>query len=567
MCGGGLVIRENDVQFNLTNNPWINNGLVRLALEIDIFSDDVAVDFTENKITFMDVKAEKILKNVEKVINDLATQGTYNFNSNLKILKKYTNSSYSSPKNFPTEKKDKKKKIKIPKKERDLVEKEMQNVNLSSKEKIWKQRSSYIGSRTNKYFDIGLNFESQRLYDLFKENITDKNIKDNCPICGSPSRKLISKLKMQQSINPLAGEHHNNVVEEYSHSKNSFTSADIRKKIRGCPKCVLASHISLFDYYIPFFISSRTTSLALPLTQNLEVLKKTINNLSIRNQFIDFSDPGVTSYWTNIKNLPSPSISAAVLALLHNIKNEYREKKLDSNKVFFEVIEEDFVGLTDWILFTNDSSFYRIKSSEKIYDLFEQHEIDGEKVYFLTDLLGNFKLNNLPDYTIENFYNSILTLDIEKFTKTMFLISKKYMDDKSILFGKLLRAFKLWNKIYLDKIFKEVIKMDDEIKEACRDIAKSVGKNFSEDVSILTKFAYASGPDEFKEALEDANFRLAKQSIDKKVSQIFVNEGSLSLLYEALEEKKYFDDLKNYFVSFMSVNVISSNYTPKGDNE
>ena len=55
----------------------------------------------------------------------------------------------------------------------------------------------------------------------------------------------------------------------------------------------------------------------------------------------------------------------------------------------------------------------------------------------------------------------------------------------------------------------EATMLNDNLRDACKNVGKTIGKGFREDVGMLTKFAYSSGPDEFKKALEDASFRLA----------------------------------------------------------
>jgi hypothetical protein len=82
----------------------------------------------------------------------------------------------------------------------------------------------------------------------------------------------------------------------------------------------------------------------------------------------------------------------------------------------------------------------------------------------------------------------------------------------------------------------------------------------------MTKFAYASSTREFKMALEDAIFRLAKKSALDKNESNYVSEDSLKIIFDSLNSEQ-FSDIKNNFVSFMSVSAISKNYqNNKGGN-
>ena len=79
---------------------------------------------------------------------------------------------------------------------------------------------------------------------------------------------------------------------------------------------------------------------------------------------------------------------------------------------------------------------------------------------------------------------------------------------------------------------------------------------------MLTKFGYASSAVEFKNALEDAAFRLAKKAALEGTTKNWIDQEALSLLFNALD-KQEFAELKNYFVSFMSAQVIVANYKQK----
>lgn len=560
-----------EITFSITSNPWINNGLARLAVELEReYPNEKVVQLLENNIHVDNKKLkrgnnEDWLNVFSKIIHDLAA-GTYNFNSNLKRLNRYANGDYTSKKKYPQTKKDMKNEIKdIPLEQRKLVKRETKS-EVQKNESIWKQRTSYMGSRGNYYLSKGLNFEEEKLADDLKENINNNPNKDSCPICGSKSIKLLRRFEVKQSFNPLAGEHHNNILDGFSHGKNNFTETHSRRKNLGCPKCLFLSYVSLFDYYIPFFTLESETHLALPKTQNLETLKKIVNNLSIDGQYIDFDKQSTIGYGKNIKSLPHKSKSASILALLHNIKNKYRKTESDIEELLdFQKIEKDeFTELTDWILFTKSYNFETISSSEDIYTLFEEEQLEnGEKVYLVPDLLRNFNIRNVDKNMVEKFYRSILKLDIRSFSECLFYLAKKHLSDKSTLYGRIGFALKLWKNIFLDKMMEVPMDMNERNKKACRKIARTIGENFKEDVGVLTKFAYSSEPKEFKEALEDSSFRLAKMSSDSDNSKVFVDDDSLQRVYEILEEEEKFDDFKNYFVSFMSIYVISANYTPK----
>lgn len=121
--------------------------------------------------------------------------------------------------------------------------------------------------------------------------------------------------------------------------------------------------------------------------------------------------------------------------------------------------------------------------------------------------------------------------------------------------------FYLFEILFLPRILEVSTMLDEPLKNACRELAKSIGRGFSKDVGMLTKFAYASGPEDFKQALEEASFRLAKKSALEDESY-YIGEESLSTIFGSLEPND-FQDIKNYFVSFMSISVLAANYKKK----
>lgn len=120
----------------------------------------------------------------------------------------------------------------------------------------------------------------------------------------------------------------------------------------------------------------------------------------------------------------------------------------------------------------------------------------------------------------------------------------------------------LFTELFLKKIMGESTMLEDDIKDACKSVGKTIGKGFSEDVGMLTKFAYSSGPDEFKKALEDASFRLAKISALDTNKSFYLDANYLEILMNSMNNDN-FNDLKTYFVSFMSSYVLSENYRKK----
>ena len=552
------MTENSSITFYLTNNAWINNGLVRLAQTLEHnFESKVSVQFKGNSVELKSLdKGKSIHEMISEALHSLAAYGTYNFNGELKILNRELKQSYKPPKGYPETQKDLDGKIEISKEEIDILKK--RGVTDTKKErKIWKARNSYLALTSKEtYFVSGLKFESTEDYTNLVEIKDGKRI---CPLCGAPTNKLSTSPLF---LNPLSGEHHNNEIEGVSNN--------IRKKVDPCPRCATLCYFSLFDYHIPFvYISMKETDLVFPNTLNLDILKKISNNLSISGQHIDFKGDTCTSYGTNIKSLPARSKSASMLALMHNIRNEYHREEPTQSITFQKITETEFKEIVDWLFMSKDARFSTIKADEKIYQLLDpvKDPKTESDIHLVPDILCNIRLNKLDEVQIDNFYNSILTLNVEKLAKSLFIINKQYIDNP----GSIKIEFRpegspvlqLLTDVFIEKIFEVATMLDKQTKDASKDVAQSIGKNFSKDVGMMTKFAYASGPDEFKKALEDASFRLAKSSAAEDGSKYFINANNLESLYSALEKKESFADIKNYFVSFMSVYALQQNYSKK----
>ena len=149
-----------ELTFNITNNPWLNNGLVRLTYELRRhFSSEVQIEIQNNSVTLISNTEKDLIDYISEVIRFLAAYGTYNQGQVFKLINKYLNGSFVTPKPFPDEKGDGKKKVNVSKELRDGLKEKGINRSFQSSEQIWKMRISYLGSEAN-YLNFGLDFSS-----------------------------------------------------------------------------------------------------------------------------------------------------------------------------------------------------------------------------------------------------------------------------------------------------------------------------------------------------------------------------------------------------------------------
>lgn len=548
-----------EITFYSTNNAWANNGLVVMAQIMRNYEEEIKVIWDDDNISFKSFD-KPITDYIAQAIQTLAGKGTYNFSTAFKLLNnnEEIGSSYQPPKEYPTQKGEAKgETIEITDTDRKFLKKN-KITDYKKKQQVWKMRMNYFGTEKN-YLDIGLNFKN---HSSFKKLISYEKSKNICPLCGVPSKSLIDS---SQSFNPLFGEHHNNELDGIS--------SDIRKKSKICPKCATLCYFAVFDYYIPFYRTKGNKGksyLSIPNTIELDILRKISNNLSLKGQFIDFSDASCTSYSTNIKNLPVISNSASLLTLLHNIKNEYHsENEIKDLTMSFEPMKKDeFKKISEWLIISSNYRITHVESDEKVYGILEPFEDpkNGLDVYLVTHFLNRFSFNIFNENEVEKFFNGILTLDPKKISEGLFRISKESISNINKMWVKNQAQnsapLYLFTELFLGKIMGESTMLEDNLKDACKSVGKTIGRGFSADVGILTKFAYSSGPNEFKKALEDASFRLAKISALDNNKNFYLDANHLETLMNSIDQSN-FSDMKTYFVSFMSAYVLSENYSKK----
>ena len=484
---------------------------------------------------------------ISNTLHNFAIKGTYNLNQSLKIINLNNQlSNYDFQK--PTEDRENRRTIEILPNEIEYLKTEKHN-NAAREQQIWKERLSYISNYGN-YLKYGIEYHHKN--EEYKKLIKLEFSKESCSFCN-----LFYKLSnIKASFNPLVGEHHNNKIDGIDKSPTG------RLNIKICPICFTASLFSLFNSYIPFFQigqgNKRKTILALPKTVEVNVLKKIVNNLSLSSQYIDFNKPQNYFYSTNIKNSVHNNYAGSLISLLNNILNFYQEEEVTEDSLY-KVTEEEFTEIAEWIFVEKGSrKIKHIKANNKIYNILKPITLEttGEEIT-LINAIKRFPFGRALENDIENFYTGIIKIDIKKIADSMFIFSKQSLKQQQ---SPNIRNLKVFKDYFIELIAKEVIMLENDKKKAIKDISETIAKGFCNEIGMLTKFAYSTDNKDFKSALEEALFKLAKVSILEKKIQ-YVDKEKLEILFDILEDKNSFSDIKNYFICFMSLQVIIKNYS------
>jgi glutaminase len=109
-----------EMTLNITNNSWINTGLIALAQNLrGWFEDKVDLEFHEDYISISG-REEELYNSISQALHNLAAEGTYNFSTAFKIINNDVNANYTKPKPYPDKKGDGKVSIEIFDSERKL---------------------------------------------------------------------------------------------------------------------------------------------------------------------------------------------------------------------------------------------------------------------------------------------------------------------------------------------------------------------------------------------------------------------------------------------------------------
>lgn len=534
----------NEIIFRVTNEPWTNLGILTLSQELSRQNMDVQIAYQKDSIS---LKSEKnLFEIISDALHNFVLKGTYNLNQSLKIINLNNQlSNYDFQK--PTEDREKRENIEILSNEVRYL-KEKKHNDTARKQQIWKKRLSYISNYGN-YLKYGLKYRQSAEYKKF---IRLEPGKENCSFCNL----FYKVINLKASFNPLVGEHHNNKIDGIDQSATG------RLNIKICPICFTASLFSLFNSYIPFFQTGqgdkRKTILALPKTVEVNVLRKIVNNLSLGSQYIDFNKPQNYFYSTNIKNSVHNNYAGSLITLLNNVLNFYHEEEVTEESLY-EITEEEFPEITEWVFINKDSKKVKhIKANNKIYNILKPITLETTKEKItLVDVIKMFPFGSALENDIENFYTGILKVDIKKIADSLFIFLKqsfKQQQNPNIL------NLKVFKEYFIELIAKEVIMLEDDKKKAIKNIAETIAKGFYNEIGMLTKFAYSTDNKDFKFALEEALFKLAKKSILEGKTQ-YVDQEKLEIFLDILEDKNSFSDIKNYYICFMSLQVIIENYS------
>lgn len=542
------------LKFTITNNVWLNNGLARLTYEMsNLFHNEVSINRNGNSVEFASNTEKEIYFYLNGVIKYLS-RGTYNYSQLVKLVNKELNYSYSPPHEYPQNKKDAGKKTTIPNELIRQIKKLGYKKDSDTKNQDWKMRMSYLGKEVN-YLKYGLNFSGINIDPPFKlkneENIykklqTNENVKNLCPCCGRLSKNMLDN---KQFFNPILNEHNNNEIDG--------CSSDSKRRLKLCPNCATLGIISLFDKFIPFYYSNKNTVLALPNVYDLNILEKIVNNLSLSSQFIDFSDPQITNYNTNILNLNNvESNSLALLNLLNNILNNFSQNPTEN--LFNIFFEKELIELVDWIFFTKESfMFERIKAHSNIFNILKKQKNPktNEEIYLVNDFFNRISFRGCSPYQIDNFFKSFLDLDYNSISIGLFDMVKSdvYFYNNSLF---------LFKEIFLEQIMGEILMLDKNFKKACKSIAETIGRAFYKDIGLMSKFAYATDINVFKDCIEESFFLMAKKVALDSDKIYYSNKDELMIFFEGLSEEN-FNETKSYFVSFMSSYALYQKFLEK----
>ncbi len=244
-----------------------------------------------------------------------------------------------------------------------------------------------------------------------------------------------------------------------------------------------------------------------------------------------------------------------MLSLLNNIQNNFSKEQVGDIFQMLSTIE--LMEIVDWIFIKKGSfSINRIKANNNVYKILKpQLDKNDGKMYLVNDILNRNNFDGFSMYKIEKFFKSLLELDDKSLSKSLFEMVKSDVKFFNIYYFK---------ELFLNQIFGEIFMLDEEFKKTCKSISETIGKSFYQDISLLSKFAYATDDKMFKEYIEEAFFLMAKKAISDQDIAYHCNK-ELEIFFNGLNETN-FKETKSYFVSFMSSSALYNKYMNKQED-
>ena len=382
----------------------------------------------------------------------------------------------------------------------------------------------------------------EEIDDFFQQHLapSPKNAKP-CPLCNRTAEKTFN---MRQNRNPFFNQHHATKVRGYG-------SIGVQEM---CPTCNLLSLYSLIQtQWFPFYVSENKTDILLPELNDLLSLDHLMKKLG--ENLLDLHDPNETDYTSNIRSLPNHSLYISLLAIYH-LFNEQKDELASLDR-------RTQHSLTSWIIArygvdrsVNFREFYRIDVHDDLFQLTDELPYgDKQKGKLLKQFFHEVRTDE-PRF-LEQIAKGIVKQNLTLINDGLFLWFKQ-------LKRKPKKQWMSWTAYtffvdFLSFMLVEVMGIVNEaLQQDIRALGQAIGKHCAGDLALLTKLNTAASVQSFKQALNEAFFKMVKmvhqtKSHPEQQKQLFhIRTESLHHILEVLTEENVVD-LRNTIMLFANL--------------
>ncbi len=566
----------NIITFNITNDPWINNGIIlftqmvsnlsSILKPLEVNSHQISLKFDET--LDRNYIAEIIFKQIGiPLINKIFTLTTP-----VKII----NRKFESTINKIT---DKNGFIKID-----------ESINFTDEQSQFLQEKNIKNDKNSEIVRVRFNFlglkkEFNKLQTEFKNDfvkiLDQENISKNSKICVICSSPYFKGDKLRQVIVPFLSGHHNLNIRGISGSTYD---------LEGCPKCVLMGKLSLLDSNLIFTRigkgKNKITYIFLPIFTDFKLLNHFKNNLSNRIGLYDWDDPEWEYYNTNVKNIQNIDPRNILLTIYCRIVNNWSPeiKNMVLNSFFDDFIKISPIEsvkreLTNWaVIEVNKGQIVSIKG--KIYHI-NWFVFDLVKKFSFQKRITPYKSTESAEIAYETNETSICELISKIKSPEVLKIPEKIanaiiFNDFRALVNVFFESYKQNKKnirypitgfieylIYYLKV-KNVELKEDKIK-AIRTLSFTIASALYRDVGLISKLYNATSRPELKNVLSEMLFRLYKNTIKEESQSISPDKYERLLNLIESENWKEIQSLLVAFVCIYSINKMNKEDIKKNE--
>jgi hypothetical protein len=363
-----------------------------------------------------------------------------------------------------------------------------------------------------------------------------------CDYCGREYPKKY-KFTLDQSRDPFTNQHHNAKVRGYNASVTKYYI---------CPQCALIFLLSSLETHYPYVMQGKAVNVFLPKTADLKTLgnlhskfKDKLRNEHIRQRPSDLT-PEYLNYSNNLPKLKQGNLDLALVGIYYALQQEFGKKVKGFNP------RKEYGGLQEWILMPFEkgknvifSHFINIKPGSNMFILTQPISYVSQDVYKENDIYSFLvQMGSQFDDEISLLCKGIIYESITYWAVGFKKLYLKGQDEKkyrqvSYFTTEFMRNYM---EYYLEVI--KVLKGDPVFVKELQEMGRILGKNFPNDVGMMTALSTITNCEQLREYLSKAFFKIYKFAATAKDFRAEQGAGQKGNSDQGIKACVYFEEGK-----------------------